>query len=90
MENLRKFLEPYNTSEPMHFGCVQAPYVKGGYMSGGSGDVLSKEALTRFVELGVKTDKHANVCRQDDDGSADVELGKCLVAFGVRKFCQNK
>ena len=68
----------------MHFGCLQAPYVKGGYVSGGGGDVLSKEALRRFVDLGVKTKDHANVCRQDDDGSADVELGKCLIAFGVR------
>ncbi len=83
VENLRYFLEPYNTSEPMHFGLIFNTIVKQGYMSGGSGNVLSREAMIRFVEQGVKTKENSRVCRQDEDGADDAELGLCLEAFGV-------
>ena len=33
----------------MYFGCKFKPYVKQGYMSGGAGYALSKEALKRFA-----------------------------------------
>ena len=46
-------LQPYNTSKPYWFGCKYSTYVKNGYMSGGAGYVLSKEALKRFVEIGI-------------------------------------
>ena len=45
-------LQPYNSSEPVYFGCKFKPYVSQGYMSGGAGYVLSKEALKRFVQQG--------------------------------------
>lgn len=51
MENLRYMLLPYKPSEPIYFGCRFKPYVKQGYMSGGAGYVLSKEAVRRLVEV---------------------------------------
>ena len=53
VENLRYMLQPYNSSDPLYFGCKFKPYVSQGYMSGGAGYVLSKEALKRFVTQGI-------------------------------------
>ena len=46
-------LRDYNTSEAIWFGCKYSPYVENGYMSGGAGYVLSREALDRFIEKGL-------------------------------------
>lgn len=56
MENLRFMLLAYSANDPVYFGCKFRPLVKQGYMSGGSGYVLSKEALRRFAvdALGIK------------------------------------
>ncbi|XP_065353109.1 glycoprotein-N-acetylgalactosamine 3-beta-galactosyltransferase 1 [Cloeon dipterum] len=81
VENLRYMLSPYNPSEALYFGCRFKPYVKQGYMSGGAGYVLSREALKRFVVDGIPNPKK---CRQDHDGSEDVEMGKCLERVDVK------
>uniref|UniRef100_A0A1B6DQC5 Glycoprotein-N-acetylgalactosamine 3-beta-galactosyltransferase 1 n=1 Tax=Clastoptera arizonana TaxID=38151 RepID=A0A1B6DQC5_9HEMI len=81
VENLRYLLSKYNTSDPLYFGCRFKPYVKQGYMSGGAGYVLSKEAVKRFVE---KALPDTSKCRQDDGGSEDLEMGKCLENVEVR------
>ena len=62
VENLRYMLQPYNASEPVYFGCKFKPYVKQGYMSGGAGYVLSREAVKRFATRGIrdKTGKHGD------------------------------
>jgi len=82
MENMRFMLEPYNASQPLYFGCKFSPFIKQGYMSGGAGYLLSKEALVRFVNEGL----HApdEVCKtSSDDGAEDVEMGKCMENLGV-------
>ncbi|XP_059471615.1 glycoprotein-N-acetylgalactosamine 3-beta-galactosyltransferase 1-like isoform X2 [Neocloeon triangulifer] len=81
VENLRYMLSSYNAAEPLYFGCRFKPYVKQGYMSGGAGYVLSKEALKKFVVEGIPNKAK---CRQDHDGAEDVEMGKCLERVGVQ------
>ncbi|KAJ8972791.1 hypothetical protein NQ317_004475 [Molorchus minor] len=78
LENLRYMLFPVSPDTPIYYGCKFKPYVKQGYMSGGAGYVLSKEALKRFVE-GMTTSS----CRKDNRGAEDVEIGKCLEGVGV-------
>lgn len=80
VENLRYMLLPNSPEFPIYFGCKFKPYTKQGYMSGGAGYVLSREALRRFVEMGLKDPKH---CRKDNAGAEDVEIGKCLEALEV-------
>ncbi|CAG07430.1 unnamed protein product, partial [Tetraodon nigroviridis] len=50
VDNLRWVLSNHTPDEPIYFGKRFKPYTKQGYMSGGAGYVLSKEALKRFVE----------------------------------------
>lgn len=73
-------LYQYSPSTPIYFGCKFKPYVKQGYMSGGAGYVLSKQAVIRFVEEGIPNKQN---CRQDADGAEDVEIGKCLENINV-------
>ncbi|KAK2719739.1 glycoprotein-N-acetylgalactosamine 3-beta-galactosyltransferase 1-like isoform X2 [Artemia franciscana] len=80
-ENARYFLSRYDTNEPMWFGCRFSMHVKGGYMSGGAGYILSKEAVKRFVTISLK---NITICKADDHtGAEDAELGKCLKNVGV-------
>ncbi|XP_054286879.1 glycoprotein-N-acetylgalactosamine 3-beta-galactosyltransferase 1-like [Macrosteles quadrilineatus] len=80
VENLRYLLSEHNSSDPIYFGCRFRPYTKQGYMSGGAGYVLSKEAVRRFVEEGLPDKKK---CREDSGGAEDVEMGKCLERVNV-------
>ncbi|XP_022654420.1 glycoprotein-N-acetylgalactosamine 3-beta-galactosyltransferase 1-like [Varroa destructor] len=81
IENLRYFLSAHDASEPIYFGHKFKPYVKQGYMSGGAGYVMSKEAVRRFIEFGIRSNQ--TKCRRDHNGAEDVELGKCLADVGV-------
>ncbi|GAB6030692.1 hypothetical protein CHUAL_007545 [Chamberlinius hualienensis] len=81
LENLRLLLLDKDPASPVYYGCNFKVIVKpDGYMSGGAGYVLSKEALKRFVEKGLP---NKDFCRQDNDGAEDVEMGRCLTSVGV-------
>ena len=80
VENLRYLLSHYSPSEPIYFGRRFKPYVRQGYMSGGAGYVLSKEALYRFATQSLTGKKH---CRRNDGGAEDLEIGQCLMNVGV-------
>ncbi|XP_065206591.1 glycoprotein-N-acetylgalactosamine 3-beta-galactosyltransferase 1-like isoform X1 [Planococcus citri] len=79
LENLRYLLKDYDPDKPMYLGCKFKPYVKQGYMSGGAGYVLSREAVRRFVVNAL----NESGCRQDNGGAEDVEMGNCLEMAGV-------
>ncbi|KAL3831301.1 hypothetical protein ACJMK2_023071 [Sinanodonta woodiana] len=81
VENLRYFLQDKNPQDPLLYGRRFKPYVNQGYMSGGAGYILSKEALQRFIEKGINNPAN---CRQDEGGAEDLEMGKCLEKVGVK------
>ncbi|XP_039092173.1 glycoprotein-N-acetylgalactosamine 3-beta-galactosyltransferase 1 [Hyaena hyaena] len=77
LDNLRWLLSKYNPEDPIYFGRRFKPYVKQGYMSGGAGYVLSKEALKRFVNA-FKTNKCTH-----SSSIEDLALGKCMEVMNV-------
>ncbi|KAI6237969.1 N-acetylgalactosaminide beta-1,3-galactosyltransferase [Aphelenchoides besseyi] len=80
MENLRFMLLSYSPNDPIYFGCKFESKFKQGYMSGGAGYVLSREAVRRLVEVGLNDTAK---CSQDEEGAEDVQIGKCLEAVNV-------
>uniref|UniRef100_A0A914E314 Glycoprotein-N-acetylgalactosamine 3-beta-galactosyltransferase 1 n=1 Tax=Acrobeloides nanus TaxID=290746 RepID=A0A914E314_9BILA len=80
VENLRFMLLAYSPNDPVYFGCKFKPFVKQGYMSGGSGYVLSREAVKRFAEDALPDPKK---CKEKGTGAEDAEMGKCLEKVGV-------
>lgn len=76
-ENLRYFLSSHKPSEPIYFGHHFNIHVKQGYMSGGGGYVISKEALMRFGS------RSEGACAKDD-GASDVEWGRCMEKLRVK------
>ncbi|CAL8339163.1 unnamed protein product [Merluccius merluccius] len=77
VDNLRWVLANHTPEEPIYFGRRFKPYTKQGYMSGGAGYVLSKEALRRFVE-GFKN----HVCTHTSSVE-DLAMGQCMEKVGV-------
>lgn len=77
VDNLRWVLANHTPDEPIYFGRRFKPYAKQGYMSGGAGYVLSKEALRRFVE-GFKN----KVCTHTTSVE-DLAMGQCMEKVGV-------
>ncbi|TKR68653.1 hypothetical protein L596_030902 [Steinernema carpocapsae] len=81
VENLRFLLLPHDPEEPVFFGCKFKPFTKQGYMSGGAGYVLSRQALKKFVGEGLPNPKK---CSLSEGGAEDAEMGKCLEKIGVK------
>ena len=80
MENLRHFLSQHNRDKPQYFGHhFEHLYMLNGYNSGGSGYVLSREALKRFGPNHRKND-NCDLDGQDED----VAIGRCMEALRVR------
>ncbi|CAD5224300.1 unnamed protein product [Bursaphelenchus okinawaensis] len=80
IENLKFMLLGYDYRDALFFGCRFKVIVKDGYMSGGAGYVLSREAVRRFVEQALPDPIK---CKSADVGNEDVEIGKCLHNVGV-------
>ncbi|KAM8721618.1 hypothetical protein ACLKA7_007492 [Drosophila subpalustris] len=83
VENLRHMLYPYSPDMPIYFGfnfkLLNSDQKSASYMSGGSGYVLSREALRLFVH-GLND---SSKCREQDDSPEDLEAGACLFNLGV-------
>lgn len=78
VENLRWALSAFSPDQPWYLGRRFAPFVKNGYMSGGAGYVLSKEALRRFIR-GFKD----GTCTHNTH-LEDVAMGKCMEKMEVQ------
>ncbi|XP_064553431.1 uncharacterized protein LOC135438844 [Drosophila montana] len=79
IDNMRYMLHTHKPDEPVYFGCKFKPYVKQGYMSGGAGYVLSREAVRRLVEHGLNSGR----CNENQMGTEDFEMGLCLSKCNV-------
>uniref|UniRef100_A0A3B4UDG9 Glycoprotein-N-acetylgalactosamine 3-beta-galactosyltransferase 1 n=2 Tax=Seriola dumerili TaxID=41447 RepID=A0A3B4UDG9_SERDU len=77
VENLRYTLSKYNSEKPLYLGRRFTPFISQGYMSGGAGYVLSKEALRRFVK-GFDTGECTHFSTIED-----MALGKCMETMKV-------
>ncbi|KAK4806737.1 hypothetical protein QYF61_007535 [Mycteria americana] len=75
--NLRWLLAGHSPERPVYFGKRFKPFVKQGYMSGGAGYVLSKEALRRLVAAFA-----SGTCTHTSPVE-DLALGQCLEKVGV-------
>lgn len=77
VENLRYTLSKFDPERPVYLGRRFAPFISQGYMSGGAGYVLSKEALRRFVK-GFDTGECNHFSSIED-----MALGKCMETIKV-------
>lgn len=80
VENLKYFLYQFSEYDPLFFGTKFNQLVYQGYMSGGAGYVISKEALRRLV---IESIPDHNLCEKFGTGHEDVDLGSCLENVGV-------
>ncbi|XP_028675140.2 glycoprotein-N-acetylgalactosamine 3-beta-galactosyltransferase 1-like [Erpetoichthys calabaricus] len=78
MENLRLLLSKHDSSQPLYLGRRFSPYVRQGYMSGGAGYVLSRQALRRYV-AGLKDGTCTHTSSVED-----LAIGRCMESLGVR------
>ncbi|XP_071097861.1 glycoprotein-N-acetylgalactosamine 3-beta-galactosyltransferase 1-like [Haliotis cracherodii] len=79
MENLKFLLSHYDPTEGVYVGHLFKKYTKWGYMSGGAGYVISRQALRLLVEQGYNK---KNTCAKSGKDE-DVEVASCLHNVGV-------
>ena len=82
MDNMREFLSQFNTMEPHHFGRKFSMY-KDAYYSGGSGIVLSKEALVRMGEAFPSAEDEGWAGSPRGTGPEDLLTSKSIKPLGV-------
>ncbi|XP_071098499.1 glycoprotein-N-acetylgalactosamine 3-beta-galactosyltransferase 1-like [Haliotis cracherodii] len=82
VENLKFLLAHLNASKPVYVGDHFAPFSPNGYMSGGAGYAVSREALRRLVEQGYRVPGR---CRHAG-GSEDIETGRCMYKVAVSTY----
>lgn len=79
MENLRHFLHPYDPEAPVYFGYRFRATYPHGYMSGGAGYVLSRDALRRLNLVAFNSSKLCPLNMRPEDK----QIGYCLINVGV-------
>ncbi|XP_047476336.1 glycoprotein-N-acetylgalactosamine 3-beta-galactosyltransferase 1-like isoform X5 [Penaeus chinensis] len=80
MENMRYMLCSYDPKYPIYFGSKFRRFYKEGFLGGGSGYVLSREATRKLVEEAMS---NKTKCKAGEQGLEDVELAACLLKVGV-------
>ncbi|KAI9562629.1 hypothetical protein GHT06_010083 [Daphnia sinensis] len=93
MENMRHLLSSFDVATAVHLGFrYENPNNGKHFMSGGSGYVLTKEAIRRFVETGVGNvtnevqmthPNKTSTCSPGHKGLEDAKLGSCLEKLNV-------
>ena len=79
MENLRFFLLTKNPEKAVFYGQhFSGSEVRQGFVSGGAGYVVSREALRRFGN------REPGVCAEDTPSGEDVEFARCMERLHVR------
>ncbi len=78
VENLRHLLSQHDTEKPVYLGHRFRLFVPQGYMSGGSGYVLSRKALGRFVQ-GFSKGRCEHFSSVED-----MALSRCMETMGVK------
>ncbi|KAH8302987.1 hypothetical protein KR044_012869, partial [Drosophila immigrans] len=79
MENLRHFLYPYDPEAPVYFGYRFRATYPHGFMSGGAGYVLSRDALRRFNLFALNSTKFCPLSSRPEDR----QISYCLLNVGV-------
>ncbi|XP_075161519.1 glycoprotein-N-acetylgalactosamine 3-beta-galactosyltransferase 1-like [Haematobia irritans] len=79
MENLRMMLYQYSPNLPIYFGCKLRRHIEPDYVVGGSGVVLSKTALIKFMTEAYNNSEICDIIQTDQDR----DLSKCLDNIGV-------
>ncbi|XP_033242688.1 glycoprotein-N-acetylgalactosamine 3-beta-galactosyltransferase 1-like isoform X2 [Drosophila miranda] len=79
MENLRYFLYPYDPEAALYFGHKFHTDFPQGYMSGGAGYVLSRDALRRLNLFALNNTRFC----PENTLSEDRQIGNCLRNVGV-------
>ena len=92
MENMHFLLSSYDSSMPLHLGFKYGnPAIRQGFMSGGSGYMLTKEAIRRFVEIALRPEqnklnrltKNNSLCVSGEQGPEDLNLGKSVFLMTI-------